>query len=376
MKTLEDSKKQVKERSNSEITIADRMIGPAHAPFIIAEMSGNHNQDLHRALMLVDAAADAGVDALKLQTYTADTLTLQVDLPDFQISDPDSLWHGQTLYQLYEKAYTPWEWHAAIFDRCRERGLIAFSSPFDASAVAFLEQLNVPAYKIASFELVDLELIKTVARTGKPMIMSTGLATLEEIEEAVQAAIKAGARQLGILKCTSSYPANPADSHLQTIPVLQQKVSEWVARLNPEASVVVGLSDHTLGIGAAIASVALGANIIEKHLTLNREDGGVDAAFSLTPQEFKQLKAETIQAHAALGGVHFGPSEAEKGSLIYRRSLYIAAPIAAGESLTAENLRCVRPGFSLKPKYWQSVLGRTVTRDLTPGDRLTLDDLI
>ena len=346
--------------STQTVTIAGREIRFGGPPFIIAEMSGNHNQSLERALAIVEAAARAGAHAIKLQTYTADTLTLDVDTPDFRIDDPDSLWSGRTLHQLYREAYTPWDWHGPIFDRCRELGLVAFSTPFDDTAVDFLEQLDVPAYKVASFENADLPLIRRIAATGKPMIVSTGMATVAELDETVRTAREAGCRELVLLKCTSTYPALPDSSNLRTIPHLADLFG-----------VPVGLSDHTLGIGVAVAAVALGACVVEKHLTLSRAEGGVDAAFSLEPDELRMLVEETERAHRALGGVTYGPTESEKKSLRFRRSLYIGAPLKAGERLTPDNLKIVRPGYGLPPKYYDLILGRRVTRDVTPGTAVT-----
>lgn len=344
------------------IRIDKHWIGLDHPPFVIAEMSGNHNGSLDRALAIVDAIADTGAQALKLQTYTADTMTLNVAEREFAIDDPNSLWAGRTLYDLYREAHTPWEWHAPIFERARARGLVAFSTPFDATAVDFLESLDVPCYKIASFENVDLPLIRKVAATGKPLIISTGLATLAEIAEAVAAARDAGCRDLVLLKCTSAYPASPADSHLRTIPHLR-------AAFGCE----VGLSDHTLGVGAALASIALGATVIEKHVTLRRADGGVDSAFSLEPQELKQLVEDGERARLALGGVHYGPSANEVNSLRFRRSLYVVRNMACGEAFTGENVRAIRPGLGLAPKHFEQVLGRRAARDIAAGTALAWD---
>ncbi|HHT48490.1 MAG TPA: pseudaminic acid synthase, partial [Firmicutes bacterium] len=296
----------------SVVRIRDYLIGPENRPFIIAEMSGNHNHSLDRALAIVDAAAEAGVQALKLQTYTAETMTIDKEDGEFFIDDPSSLWQGTSLYKLYQKAYTPWEWHEAIFERCRERGIIGFSTPFDQSAVDFLETLDVPCYKIASFENIDLPLIKKVAATGKPLFLSTGMATLAELDEAVRTARAAGCQDLILLKCTSTYPADPRSSNLMTIPHMRNLFGSQV-----------GLSDHTPGIGVATAAVALGATVVEKHFTINRADGGVDAAFSLEPKEMKALVVETERAWQALGGISYGPSADEKPSLKHRRSLYI-----------------------------------------------------
>lgn len=344
------------------VGIGGRRVGDGFPPLVIAEMSGNHNRSLERALQIVDAAAHAGAHAVKLQTYTADTMTL--DLPDapFRIADPGSPWNGKTLYQLYREAHTPWQWHRPIFERCRELGMIGFSSAFDASAVDFLESLEVPCYKIASFENVDLPLIRKVASTGKPLIMSTGMASLAELDEAVQAARGAGCRELILLKCTSSYPAPVQDSNLLTIPHLRELFG-----------CPVGLSDHTLGAGAAVASVALGAAAIEKHLTLRRSDGGVDAAFSLEPPELEMLVREVEDAWRALGRVQYGPSPAERGLLAFRRSLYIVRDMRAGEQLSGENLRALRPGVGLPPKFYDLLIGRCVRRDVKQGTAVTWD---
>ena len=342
--------------------IADFPIGPHSRPFIIAEMSGNHNQSLERALAIVDAAGQAGVQALKLQTYTADTMTLAVDEGEFFISDEQSLWKGNSLHALYQQAHTPWEWHAPIFARAKEWGMVCFSTPFDDSAVDFLESLDVPAYKIASFELVHLPLIRRVAATGKPLIMSTGMATLAEIDDAVRAAREAGCRDLILLKCTSTYPATPENSNVLTIPHLR-------AMFGCE----VGLSDHTMGVGASVAAVAHGASVIEKHFTLSRADGGVDSSFSLEPAELAALVLETERAWQSLGQVAYGPGEAERKSLVFRRSVYVAQDIAAGTVLTADNLRCVRPGLGLPPKYYDLLLGRKVGRDVAKGTPMSWD---
>jgi N-acetylneuraminate synthase len=339
--------------------IQNRLLGPDHPPFIIAEMSGNHNGSLEKALSLVDAAAEAGADALKIQTYTADTMTLDIGEGEFLIEDPGSLWKGESLYKLYEKAHTPWAWHQPIFDRCREKGMIGFSSPFDATAVDFLQGLNVPAFKIASFEIVDIPLIRKVAATGKPMIMSTGMSTEAEIREAVQAARAANCGPLILLKCTSSYPADPVDSNLRTIPYMRETFG-----------VYTGLSDHTLGTAAAVASVALGAVAIEKHFTLSRAEGGVDSAFSLEPHELRRLVEETRLAHRALGAIKLGPSGNESKSLGFRRSLYAVADIQAGEVLTVDNIRAIRPGYGLPPKHWDALLGKRAKTDIKRGTAL------
>ena len=338
------------------IKIANRQIGCEQTPFVIAEMSGNHNQSLERALEIVESAANAGVHALKLQTYTADTMTLDIDQGEFYIDDPDSLWHGNSLYQLYQQAYTPWEWHKPIFDRCKELGIIGFSTPFDATAVDFLESLDVPCYKIASFENTDLPLIRRVASTGKPMIISTGMATIAELDETVRTAREAGCKDLVLLKCTSTYPATPEDSNLLTIPHLRELFG-----------VQVGLSDHTMGIGVAVASVSLGATVIEKHFTLSRADGGVDSAFSMEPEEMQQLVIESERAWQALGRIQYGLAEAEKESLRFRRSLYVVQDMKAGEVFTPKNLRAVRPGLGLAPKYYERLIGKVVQKDVKKG---------
>jgi pseudaminic acid synthase len=337
-------------------------IGRDCRPFVIAEMSGNHNQSLERALAIVDAAADSGAHGLKIQTFTADSMTLDRRDGEFFVGDPENLWHGSTLHELYALAHTPWEWHAAIFARCRARGMVGFSTPFDASAVDFLETLDVPCYKIASFENTDLALIRKVAATGKPLIISTGMATIAELDETVRAAREVGCTDLVLLKCTSTYPASPLNTHLATMPHMAQLFG-----------CEVGLSDHTLGIGAAVASVVLGATVIEKHFTLRRADGGVDATFSLEPEEFAQLVSESERAWQALGQVRYGPTEAERASLQYRRSLYIGADMRAGEVFTEQNLRRIRPGAGLAPKYYDLLLGRTVKRDVARGTALSWD---
>jgi pseudaminic acid synthase len=344
------------------ISIAGRSIGRSHKPFIIAEMSGNHNQSLDRALAIVEAAAKAGAHALKLQTYTADTMTLDLDHGEFFIDDPNSLWKGHSLHKLYQQAYTPWEWHKPIFERARALGMIPFSTPFDVSAVEFLEELDVPCYKIASFENTDLPLIRKVASTGKPMIISTGMATVADIDEAVQAARETGCKDLVLLKCTSTYPSAPSDTNLRTIPHLR-------AMFDCE----VGLSDHTFGIGASVASVALGASVIEKHFTLARADGGVDSTFSMEPDEMASLVVETERAWMALGEVHYGLTEKEKGSLTFRRSLYVAEDLAPGDVLTEKNLRIIRPGLGLPPKYFSSLIGKRVGRPVRKGTPMSWD---
>jgi pseudaminic acid synthase len=347
------------------IMIAGRSIGRSHRPFIIAEMSGNHNQSLDRALAIVEAAAKAGAHGLKLQTYTADTMTLDLDRDEFFIEDPNSLWSGRSLHKLYQEAYTPWEWHAPIFERARALGLIPFSTPFDVTAVDFLEQLGVPCYKIASFENTDLPLIRKVAATGKPMIVSTGMATVADIDEAVRAAKEAGCKDLILLKCTSTYPAAASDTNLLTIPHMR-------ALFDCE----VGLSDHTFGIGAGVASIALGATVIEKHFTLARADGGVDSTFSMEPDEMAALVVETERAWMALGGVYYGLTEKENKSLIFRRSLYVSENLAPGDALSEKNLRIVRPGLGLPPKYFDTLIGKRVGRVVRKGTPMSWDLLM
>ena len=336
--------------------IGNIQIGVNHKPFIIAEMSGNHNQSLDRALKIVETAAETGARALKLQTYTADTLTLDVREGEFFIEDKDSLWKGKSLYELYQEAYTPWEWHEPIMKRANELGMICFSTPFDETAVDFLEDLNVPAYKIASFENTHLPLIKKVATTGKPMIISTGMAALAELDETVRTIREAGCEKFVLLKCTSTYPSTPENSNVLTIPHMRELFG-----------CEVGLSDHTMGVGASVAAVAQGATVIEKHFTLRRSDGGVDSSFSLEPEEMKQLVVETERAWQALGKVAYGSTEAEKGSLTFRRSLYIAEDMKKGDVLTEKNLRIVRPGLGLPPKYYNILLGRNVNKDVKKG---------
>jgi N-acetylneuraminate synthase len=346
-------------RTAHEIAVGHRRIGPRHRPFVIAEMSGNHNQSLERALQIVEAAARAGAHALKLQTYTADTMTLDSENAGFRIDDPGSLWKGVSLYRLYQEAHTPWEWHAPIFARAREFGMIPFSTPFDESAVEFLESLQVPCYKIASFENTDLPLIRRVAATGKPMIISTGMANVAELHESVQAARDAGCKDLVLLKCTSTYPATPDNTNVATIPHMRELFG-----------CQVGLSDHTMGVGVAVASVALGATVIEKHFTLARADGGVDSAFSLEPHELSQLVIETERAWQGIGSVRYGPVGAESNSLQFRRSLYIVKDLAEGEALTPDNVRAIRPGLGLAPKYLDEVMGCRVTIAVRRGTPL------
>ena len=344
------------------LKLDNRIVSTNTTPFIIAEMSGNHNHSLDRALAIVEAAAQAGAHALKLQTYTADTMTLDIDGGEFFIEDENSLWKGESLYKLYQKAMTPWEWHEPIFKRCREKGLIPLSTPFDATAVDFLESLEVPCHKIASFENTDLPLLKKVAQTGKPVIMSTGMATVAELDESVRTLRENGCKEIVLLKCTSNYPATPENTNLRTIPHLRELFQ-----------CEVGLSDHTMGIGAAIAAVAFGATVIEKHFTLNRADGGVDAAFSMEPAELKMLVEETRRAWQALGSIHYGISESEKKSLVFRRSLYACEDIKAGEKFTKQNIRSIRPGLGLSPKFLDTVLGKKATQDIKRGTPLDWD---
>ena len=347
------------------IHIAGRPIGLDHPPFVIAEMSGNHNQSLDRALAIVDAAAHAGAHALKLQTYTADTITLDVRGGDFEIRAKDSLWTGQSLHELYSKAYTPWEWHGPIMERVRQRGMICFSSPFDESAVDFLEQLDTPAYKIASFENNHLPLICKAAATGKPLIISTGMASLGELEQAVKSARDAGCQNLVLLKCTSTYPATASNTNIRTIPHLREMFG-----------CEVGISDHTMGVGVSVASVALGASVIEKHFTLSRAEGGVDSAFSLEPNELDALVKESERAWQALGQVRYGPTETELKSLQFRRSIYVAADISEGDAFTTDNLKIVRPGNGASPQLLDTLLGKKARKSYAKGEPLSLDSLL
>lgn len=349
-------------KRGKSIRIGARQIGAAHAPFVIAEMSGNHNQSLERALEIVEAAAASGAHALKLQTYTPDTITIDLDEREFHIADPDSLWKGTSLYKLYAQAYTPWEWHKPLFERARGLGMIPFSTPFDDTAVDLLESLDVACYKIASFENTDLPLIRRVAATGKPMIISTGMATEAELGETVRAAREAGCNDLILLKCTSTYPSTPADTNIRTIPHLRDLFA-----------CEVGLSDHTMGVGVSVASIAMGATVIEKHFTLSRADGGVDSAFSMEPAEMKQLVLEVERAWQSLGSVRYGATEAERKSLQYRRSLYVVEDLKAGDVLTRENLRSIRPGLGLPTKYLEVLLGKTVKKAVKKGTGVSWD---
>jgi len=329
-------------------------------PFIITEMSGNHNQSLERALLLVEEAAKTGVDALKIQTYTSDTITIDSDREEFLIKDKDSLWKGETLYSLYKKAYTPWEWNKLIFEKCAEVGIIGFSTPFDFSAVDFLEGLNVPFYKIASFENYDLPLLKYVAKTQKPAIMSTGMIQLEELKESVSALKDNGCPEIVLLKCTNTYPANPENSNLLTIIDMQKQFPDCV----------IGLSDHTLGTAVSVASIALGARVIEKHFTISRSEGGVDSAFSMEPDEMKNLVSDVNITYKSLGKVFYGPTEAEIPSLKFRRSLYVVKDIKKGEQFTPENIRSIRPANGLSTKYYENVIYRKALFDISKGNPL------
>jgi pseudaminic acid synthase len=344
---------------DNTIRIGDRLVGSQHPPFVIAEMSGNHNQSIDRAFEIVDAAAAAGAHALKIQTYTPDTMTLDLDEREFYIADSESLWEGTSLYKLYGQAYTPWEWHEPIFARARAHGMIVFSTPFDDTAIEFLETLDVPAYKIASFENTDIGLIRKAAATGKPLIISTGMARVGELEETVAVARAAGCRELVLLKCTSTYPASPENSNIATIPHLRALFD-----------CQVGISDHTMGTGVAVASVALGATVVEKHFTLRRSDGGVDSAFSLEPAELASLVVETERAWQAMGSVTYGTLAAEERSIQFRRSLYVVRDLQAGDMLSRENVRAIRPGLGLPPRYLDQIIGRTVREDVKRGTAL------
>ncbi len=348
-----------------EIKIGKYTIGANHPPFIIAEMSGNHNQSLDRALEIVDAVAKTGAQALKIQTYTPDTMTLDIHEREFVIQDPKSLWNGRSLYDLYGEAMTPWEWHLPIKERCEKHGMLFFSTPFDFTAVDFLEELNVDFYKIASFENTDVRLVERVAKTGKPLIISTGMATLAELHDTVEAAKNAGCKELILLKCTSAYPTPPKEANLLTIPHMRQLFD-----------VEVGLSDHTMGVGVSIASVALGATVIEKHFTLDRAEGGVDSAFSMEPAEFKILVEESKKAWEAMGKVNYERTERETKSLAHRRSLYISEDLKAGDVLSDKNLRSIRPGYGLPTKYYNQLIGKKVKIDIKKGTATSLDLLL
>jgi pseudaminic acid synthase len=342
-----------------KIKIAGSEIGEGCKPFIVAELSGNHQQDYNLAVQMIESAARAGVNAIKLQTYTAQTMTLDRHDENFVVNDQNSLWQGDTLFDLYAKASTPWEWHKPLFDKAKSLGLIAFSSPFDATAVDFLETLDVPCYKIASFENNDLPLIKRVAQTGKPIIVSTGMASQLEIEELLETIRDTGNDQVILLKCTSNYPANASDSHLATI-----------THLKNNYNCLVGLSDHSNGISISLAGVALGACLIEKHFVLDRQAGGVDAAFSLEPDELTDLVRESEKVYHSIGKIQYGGSENEQQSKKYRRSVYCSKKIPKGELLTEENIRVIRPGFGLAPKYFEQLLGKTASQNIPEGTAL------
>ena len=346
----------------NDIIIEKHIIGEGKSPFIIAEMSGNHNQSLERAFDIIDAAAKTGVHGLKIQTYTADTMTLNLKQGEFLIEDKDSLWQGRSLYDLYEEAHTPWDWHKPIFERARQQGLIPFSTPFDSTAVDFLEELGNPIYKIASFENTDIPLIKKVASTGKPMIISTGMITRDELDETVTAARDGGCKDLILLQCTSTYPSTAENTNILTIPDLRERYSCHA-----------GLSDHTMGLGVAVASVALGATVIEKHFTLSRAEGGVDSAFSMEPDEMKALVIETERAALSLGSVQYGPTEKEKASLVFRRSLYITKDLRLGDVISADNMRAIRPGLGLAPKFYEELIGKKVNKDVARGTPVSFD---
>lgn len=347
---------------NKSIKLGTRQIGLGFPPLIIAEMSGNHNQSLERALKIVDAAAASGAHVLKIQTYKPETMTLDIKEGEFFINDSKSLWKGKSLFELYGEAMTPWEWHQPIKERCEHHNMLFFSTPFDATAVDFLEELNVDFYKIASFENTDLPLIRRVAQTGKPIIISTGMANVSEIAETVQAAREAGCENLILLKCTSSYPSTAKDANILTIPHMRDLFD-----------IEVGLSDHTMGIGVAVASVALGATVIEKHFTLDRSEGGVDSAFSMEPDEFKLLVEESLKAWESLGKITYQVSEAEKRSMVFRRSLYVTEDVEKGEVFSEKNIRAIRPGYGLATKFLPIFLGKTSSKDIKKGTPLSFE---
>ena len=344
--------------------LGGRDVGLGSPPFVIAEMSGNHNQSLERALEIVEAAASTGVAALKIQTYRPETMTLDIHEGEFLISDPDSLWTDRSLFELYGEAHTPWEWHEPIFERCRELGVVPFSTPFDKTSVDFLESLDCPFYKIASFENIDIPLIRNVASTGKPVVISGGMSTASELDEAVRTIRGEGNNDIVLLKCTSSYPASPEFSDIRTIPHMRELFS-----------CEVGLSDHTLGIGVAVAAVALGATVIEKHFTLSRADGGVDSTFSLEPAELTALVEETERARASLGSVKYGPTPGDIKSLVFRRSVYVVEDIKQGDVFTPNNIRVIRPGYGLPPRIFDAILGRSAGTDLSRGTALRFEHL-
>ena len=347
-------------RFSSTVKIENINIGPGYRPFIIAEISGNHNHSLDRACEIIKAAKEAGADAVKLQTYTADTMTLNLKEKEFFVSDKENIWKGQSLYELYEKAHTPWSWHAELFRYAKELGLICFSTPFDDTAVDFLEGLNVPCYKVASFENTDIPLLKKIAKTNKPIIMSTGMASFRELATSLDILEQAGCKDVILLKCTSAYPSLEKDANMKTIPHMREAFG-----------INVGLSDHSMGISVPLVATALGACVIEKHLTLSREDGGVDSSFSLTPEEFSQLVKASSSAFEALGKISYGCSEKEKKSIIYRRSIYASEDIRKGEKLTRQNIRIIRPALGLKPEHYDLVIGRVANVDIAKGTPLS-----
>jgi len=347
---------------SEEIKIANALIGKFQKPFIVAEMSGNHNQSIERAFRIVEEAAKAGVNAIKLQTYTPDTITMK---GAHRIVHDNPLWNGKELYDLYTDAYTPWEWHETIFKKATEMGLICFSSPFDETAVDLLETLNAPVYKIASFENTHHPLLKKVAQTGKPVIMSTGVSAIADIDESMRVLRNNGCKEIILLKCTSTYPATPENTNLRTI-----------SHMKDLYKCPIGLSDHTMGIGASVAAIAFGAVLIEKHFTLSRADGGVDAAFSMEPEEMKNLVVETERAWQALGEIRYGVQEAEKGSKLYKRSIYISKDLKAGDILTESNIRVIRPGNGLLPKFYEIVLGKKINTDVKAGTPLEWSHLL
>ncbi len=345
----------------SPFSINQRLIGQGQPVYIIAELSANHHQDFEQAVQLVHAAKDAGADAVKLQTYTPDTMTIDCDNEHFRIGK-GTIWEGKNLYQLYSEAYTPWQWQPKLMDLARDIGIDCFSTPFDASAVAFLEGLNVPAYKVASFELVDVSLLRLIGQTKKPVILSTGMADEQEVQEAVDALRQSGCPHLALLKCTSAYPADPRSMNLHAIPYLAERFDA-----------VAGLSDHTMGLAAAIASVALGGSIIEKHLTLSRDDPGPDSPFSLEPGEFKDMVQAVRETEKALGTTELSPSQQEEPSRVFRRSLFVVQDVLAGETFTEENLRSIRPGYGLPPKHLHQILGKKATREVKRGTPMAWD---
>ena len=344
------------------IIVGEKCIGTDNAPFIVAEMSANHNKSLERALSIVEAAAEAGADAIKLQTYTSDRMTLNLNKKEFYINNANSLWNGKSLYELYQDAYTPREWHKVIFEKCNDLGLICFSSPLDYTDVDFLEEIGMPLYKVGGFDNIDLPLIRYLSETGKPIIISTGMATLGELYDIVNTALESGCKDLVLLKCTSTYPALPKNANLLTIPHMKEMFD-----------VHVGLSDHTLSNGVAIASVALGATVIEKHFTLSRMDPSPDSMFSVEPEELETLVKETKKAWQSLGMIHYGPTDEEKEYLKYRRSLYVTMDMKPGDIFTKENLKAIRPGYGLPIKYYNIFLGKKVNEEVAKGTPLNWD---